>query len=38
MDVDVANRKEWFVVTTGANPDCVAGGHPERVLHYTPPP
>ncbi len=37
MDVDVANRKEWFVVTTGANPDCVAGGHPERALHYTPP-
>ncbi len=35
--VDLANRKEWFVVTGGAHPDCAAAGNPAMARTYVPP-
>jgi hypothetical protein len=37
IDVDLANSKEWVVVTGGASTDCVARGHLDAALYYTPP-
>ncbi len=37
IEVDLVNSKDWVVVTGGANPDCVARGHLEAALYYTPP-
>lgn len=35
--VDLANRKEWFVVTGGASPACVAAGDASMARSYSPP-
>ena len=37
IEVERANRKEWVVVTTGANPECVARGRLDAALYYVPP-
>ncbi len=37
VEIDLANRKEWVVVTSGASPDCVARGHLDAALYYAPP-
>lgn len=37
VDIDLENRKEWFVVTGGANPACVAAGNASAARIYSPP-
>ncbi len=37
IDIDLANRKAWVVVTGGAHAECVARGHPDAALYYAPP-
>jgi 4-amino-4-deoxy-L-arabinose transferase-like glycosyltransferase len=37
IEVDLANRKEWVVVTSGGSLDCVARGNLDAALHYAPP-
>jgi 4-amino-4-deoxy-L-arabinose transferase-like glycosyltransferase len=37
IDVDLANRKEWVVVTGGPDPACVARGQLDVALYYAPP-
>ena len=33
----VMNRKDWFLVRGAANPECIARGHAEAAIEYTPP-
>ena len=37
VEIDLANRKQWVVVTTGASPQCVARGRLDAALEYVPP-